>query len=155
MSAYLADNNHITYILESALEINARQSRRHPEEYHWYDTSGRHQVLSPATMQATGQMLREANVASIKDLYEDRPIQGFVPLGETLEYQYRPTTYAWDPVQVLKALECYTYQCCFRDDSPQDADRLTRDLTHSVIMLLPGYEHRTWGAAEPQTPAAG
>ena len=150
MSAYLVNRNHITYILESALEINGRNTRYNPEEFNWCDASGALQVLTRENMESTGRMLRQANIDSVADLYQHRPITDFLEEGESLEYEYRPSAYQWDPVQVLKALEAYAYQCRFQDSNPQDADRLTRQIAQAAIWLLPGYPQSEWGAPKPQ-----
>ena len=50
-----------------------------------------------------------------------------------------------DPVQVLKACDCYDYQSCETDDYPQsEAKRMIETIKTWAITTLPSYDKAEW-----------
>jgi hypothetical protein len=52
-----------------------------------------------------------------------------------------------NPVQVLKAINCYQYQSCEHDEwKSSEAHAFIEALRSAAISALPGYEAAAWGA---------
>lgn len=148
MSAYMVDREHIHYLIEAAMSRRIRGP--HNDAHRWWH-GGRWLELPDHDRRReaeVGQMLWDENRASIRARYPDTDhMPG--PVGENYVYgkHSRFPHVPIDPVQVLKACDCFAYQACEHDgwnDSEAKAfiDALTRDTWHA----LTGYDAAEWGA---------
>ena len=136
MSAYLVEEQHINYLLSAAL---SRRISWHGFSY--YDSDKQTRVaVDQGNAEAIGQMLWNENGKSVDYRYSqvsERPVF-------TLR---RLVHHSFDPVQVLKAIDSYTYQAC---EHPEWVDSTAHDFCQALqamaISSLPGYEDAAWGA---------
>jgi hypothetical protein len=145
MSAYLVGPEHINVLLWAA-----HQGFHRPlGNLTWtFDNPIRVHQLTDANLDEVGQMLVDANNASVNHRY-----------GESLEpYEYRytrPLHTSWSVVEVLKALQCYEYQSCEpKNWQGTEAYAFCRQLQDMLVQALPGYDRGPWGITRISWPAA-
>lgn len=139
MSAYIVDRDHIAYLLEAAhnREIVG-------DKFHWYYRTTRCFNDTTCSPQNIGQMLWDENQRSVNHRYRltETPLTYQEEEGDGI-YRRRKI----DPVQLLKAIDCYQYQCCEPTDWDEtEAFAFTEALRHCATAALPGYEQAKWGA---------
>lgn len=153
MSAWLLDYAHIRYLVRAAMKL----PHPHPLSWVWnidpetgsYDRA----VLRPGDYdEATriGQVLVDENIASVRARYPSKPC-------EDREFVYNPSFVglpkATDPVQVLKALDCYEYQSCEHAGwRSSEARAFVRFLRKAAIGALPGYDEAEWAIDDDVDP---
>lgn len=148
MSAYIVDREHIVYLVKSCMNIDGFgwtfKNKYNMADYGTYfDNALR-----------VANMLWIENMDSVCFRYPgsvDDPEGLPGPIGEDfiitendLVFQFhRP----FDPVQVLKACQCYAYQTCEHPDwKESEANAFIDALEQFYISRLPGYESAKWGA---------
>lgn len=159
MSAYLVSRGHIRYLVEAALRLQGR--RMGPFSY--YHGGKRHDV-NELNADAIGTMLWTENARSIAHRYpstdsDTRP--GPIDDGPEMGYVHRAAWQATlDPVQVMKAIRCYTYQSCEHPGwETSESKALVDDLFLLAASCLPGYDDAEWGCPDsfeddpPRVPA--
>lgn len=116
MSAWICSQNHISAIVEAAIDAGK---------------------IDPAAAKTLGQSLWDTNVESVNHRYPDNQNTGYV-------YAHRP--YPVRYVQLQKLLHCYAYQSCEHDGWIGSAsERLVTSLTGYRTEELPGYDAAEWG----------
>lgn len=133
MSALAVSANHVTYLLQAALQDpNQRIS--------W----GGREPITHENADAVGLRLLEANRASLGARYGDRWAEMDPPT-----YQYPATlrrALPPEPVGVLKALDFYEYQCCEHEGWETSDAKLFCDWLRGMwTRQLPGYGALPWG----------
>ena len=85
-----------------------------------------------------GQTLWEENHKSVNCRYsETRP---------TPTYKFKPTGIPFDPVVVIKQVNCLEYQSCEHDGwKDSKARQFCEELRNEMISMLPGYDKAPWG----------
>lgn len=150
MSAYMIEREHITYLVGAAMFDGGHAwyhvkppGMRHRRELDRADYDRAAEV---------GQMLWDENKRSINARYPDTidnmdDAPGVV--GETYrfhKYYGSPFTII-EPVQLIKAVNCFMYQACETDDWPEsEAFAFCQSLISKYICKLPGYDAAEWGA---------
>jgi len=144
MSAFIVPTEHLHVLIWAGLNLTwPRDGLR------WYhDNPTRVGSLSRDTADAVGQMLYDANAASVTHRYRQT---GLI----RTEYRYRaPRWNQWSVVEVLKALGCYEYQACEVPDWPaSEAHAYCRALQDNLIHRLPGYSDGPWAISTTDVPA--
>ena len=157
MSAYIVDREHIIYLIQAAL--SRRLNEGHTSfSWHWnvnraagtYERDTLH-CNEYAKAAELGNMLWRENIASVSARYPNEssatlpgPIE---PGGPIEEREITCWTDPIDPVQVLKACDCYEYQSCEHADWPtSQAKAFIESLRHAAWHSLPGYDVAEWGA---------
>ena len=147
MSAYMVDIGHVAYLVESIL---SRDLSRWPDRREAW-----HQVAATAL----GQLLWNENERSIHARYPDTvgdmdnapgvyPSEGYKPYAHPSPFLLEQLP-APEPVQILKAIDCYAYQCCETEDwEESEAFTLVEALREQT---LPKVQHNAredaeWGA---------
>ncbi len=161
MSAYIVDLDHIAYLVQAG---TSRVLGMEHVGLSWVwnidreaGTHDREALRAGDWEQAqrVGQMLWDENVKSVQARYPgDRELPG--PIG--CDYQY-PEDTAWfhniDPMQVLKACDCYEYQSCEHDRWPtSEAKAYVDALRARAWTSLPGYDDAAWGVPERKVSVA-
>lgn len=143
MSAFLHSNTHIDALIRAGLEHRDSHSL-----LRWFQPATNPPIESTLTVETAtdvGRMLVAANVANLIYLYEDRlsaeetepPAYSYVPSTRSVVFYTAPTH---SPVEVLKALASYEYQCCDMPGWEQtEAYAFCRVLRLHLINALPGY----------------
>lgn len=95
-----------------------------------------------------GRMLLAENIASVAHRYADDTfdeLPGPVRKTRVEDYRYRYPG-RFDPVTLLKAIDCYAYQSC---EHPRwaysKANAFCCALRRRLIARLPGYDAAPWG----------
>jgi hypothetical protein len=116
----------------------------------YYGNPTRAGSLSRDTADEVGQMLCDANAASVTHRYRQT---GLI----RTEYRYRtPRHTAWSVPELLKALGCFEYQACEVPDWPaSEAHAFCRALQDLLIHRLPGYSEGPWAISATDVPAVG
>jgi len=140
MSAYMCDRRHIAYLVAAM---------RRYEVATW----------EPVSDEERGQALWDENRMSVEARYPDtvgHPEDMPGPVGESFRFNEADVgewcSHRFDPVQVVKACQCYEYQSCEHDGWNARAGRSSRakgwieSLTAHAIGVLPGYDEAEWGA---------
>ncbi len=136
MSAYMCDKHHLIYLAK------------------FYES--RHRPGRMAGQHAYEHLLSE-NRRSVLYRYSDCTEEDMPgPIGETWELTEREFDgYVWtafNPVQVIKAAQCYEYQACETPDyGSSEAHKIIEGIIAAAQYMLPGYEDAKWGAPEPYT----
>ena len=143
MSAFIVDPEHIHVLIWAGL-----RHHRGWELRWYYDNPTRVGVLTGDTVDTVGQMLLDANTASVNARYREDTEAG--------DYRWRtPRSTGWTPVEVIKALQCYIYQSCEVPDwDGSQAERFCDSLLDALISALPGYAAAPWTITTTATPAA-
>ncbi len=111
MSAWLVFPDHISYLVAGAPELA-------PDGFLVF---GNDRLLTPDTKDAIGQLLMDENVRSVgyryeRDTFEELP--GPVDKVGILDYHHIDLDLPFDPIVLLKQLDCYAYQSCESPDWP-------------------------------------
>lgn len=86
---------------------------------------------------AIGQLLLDENHRAVNHRYAEA--------GASHAYAYKPYNKRLRPVEVLKLIQCISYQCCETDDWAQsEAHSILRMIEQCVIRTLPGYNAAAW-----------
>lgn len=133
MSAYIVDPEHIHTLLWAA----SRPFIPYGPLRWYYDNPTRAGEATSDTLDVVGQMLLDANAASVNYRYDE---------DELYVYAYqRPRHSTWTNVDLLKALACYEYQSCETADwATSQAHAFCAALRHRLIQSLPGYDAGPW-----------
>ncbi|MCW1959065.1 MAG: hypothetical protein KIH64_011090 [Mycobacterium sp.] len=132
MSAFILPAEHIHVLLWGALRAGHGRVCWH------YGNPTRMGELTDTTASTVGQMLLDANVASVNYLYNA------TDTAEAYRYQ-RPVHTDWSAVELLKALACYEYQSCEAPDwEGSSAQRLCRVIERELIVTLRGWQEAPW-----------
>ena len=91
-----------------------------------------------------GKAMFALNIAGVNDRYGDREA------GKFRELNYRYTPAHGSPIQVLKSLQCWLYQCAEGDVVTQPFYKFFQDVVEphlmiSIIADLPEYQAAEWG----------
>lgn len=160
MSAYIVSKEHIDYLIRAGLDLPKRMSYNdvlrwtvpHEErttDYERGEAWGMTAIqtykdhlreLSIETSASVGQMLIRENHLSVCHRYDENPkVEAVDP------YEFERSRKPLDPVQVLKAINCYEYQSCEHPDwEDSEANRFCESLRNTAIHVLPGYEEADW-----------
>ena len=145
MSAFIVDRGHIRFLIDAGLRLPARL-------YEDNTLSWRDRELTRETASAVGLMLWEECRRSVAYRYHDEPdadLPGPCEDGPRFGYVHTPCTKKIDPVEVLKAIDCYSYQSCEHPEwEASEAHAFCASLRSCAISCLPGYEKAPWGAPE-------
>jgi hypothetical protein len=147
MSAYMVDSHHIHYLLTAAM---SRHLNKRPQDgLEWLRCSGECDMLHQgdhAKATKVGQMLWDENRKSIECRYPDDPDMP----DNDWTYEFRPWQGEIDPVQVIKACHCYSYQASEHPGwKESEAHAFIEALEDRAACALPGYDEAAWGAPEP------
>lgn len=145
MSAWLLEPEHISVLLWAGHD----RFRRPGHNLTWaFDNPTRVHQLTEDNMTEVGQMLVDANTASVNYRYHRR--------STPYEYLYqRPHLTSWSLVEVIKTLECYEYQSCERRDwRTSEAYAFCRALQTQLGHTIPGWDNAPWGITSTTRPAA-
>jgi hypothetical protein len=113
----------------------------------WADKYNRCQELQPETRDQVGQMLVDANTASVNDRYDENNVY---------VYSYSPPKHIqWQTVELLKAIDCFEYQSCETGDwVGSEAYNFCDSLRGRLIGTLPDYSDSAWGITADTEPVA-
>ncbi len=153
MSAYIVDKNHVLYLLGAA---DSRSCRGNYGPLTWYHNDEHHKLPSDdEALAEVGNMLWMENVKSVSARYPNES-SGTLPGPKGGGFVITPNDVnrilwdRFDPVQVIKACDCFNYQSCEHEGwKTSEAFAFIESLRHSAWGHLPGYESAEWGAPEP------
>ena len=142
MSAFVVHPEHINVLLWGALRAS------HGRVCWSYGNPTRMGELTDANATTIGQMLLDANVASVNYLYSvDQVVEAYCYTA--------PQRRDWSTVEILKALACFEYQACEAPDwENSSAHRLCRAMERELIVDLPGWSDGPWSISPTTAPAA-
>jgi len=145
MSAFVVHPEHIHVLLWAASRPVGHDG---PLQWH-FDNPTKVDHLTRDRLDGVGQMLLDANVASVNYRYGED--------DESLAYVYRPPQHStWTAPELLNAVHCYEYQACERPDwQASEAHAFCRALEHRLIQSLPGYDDGPWSITPTDVPAGG
>ncbi len=150
MSVFIVAKAHIDALVTAAA---------HPESpsngpLHWYSTNAQGEVIEHYTINGhdrsrctkVGQMLWAANEASFNARYGANSHTDTDTHANT--YRYQPTQ-LFDPVTILRAIDCYEYQT---EEAAgwytSEARAFCDALREKTIARLPGYDTAPWEITE-------
>lgn len=156
MSAFVLDFEHLRYLVSAAIRyeistvyITKRQAVT-IDARNWWDDDRERPGRSHGD--ALVAMLHRENVRSVRHRYAHRDDLDDFATEETLP-QFRPLT--TEPVQTLKACDCFDYQACETDDYDETpAAALVRAIRRAAICALPGYDAAAWSLDEASAAVA-
>ena len=128
MSAYVVSDAHINALVAWAV---AKQV-----SYYW---NGRRRDIQ-GDEQRIASVLYAENVRSVNARYrENETANGF-------RYVRKATDTKREPVAIIKACHCYSYQACETDDWQQsEAFAVVESINDMAQRNLPGYDAAEWG----------
>ena len=156
MSAFVVPKAHIDYLVRAGLELSDhRLSWYDPRIKPTWELSGNYQNYMDL-MQAARRELRSDNAGEVgRMLWAENHRSVSYRYHETQttpEYEYVHPYHARriDPVQVLKAIDCYEYQSCECPDwRSSEAWDFCDSLRSAAIAALPGYDAAEWKITDP------
>ena len=135
MSAYVVDDKTINRILafieygEAGLEGFCHVLTRHH--------------INVLDLVKLGKKMRRMNEDAVRQRYEESP--DMIP-DFPFEFSLMPTP---SPIQALKSLGCYLYQCSEGNIPRRQLFRALKlaehDLAYSIVVNLPDYDTADWG----------
>ena len=135
MSAYVVSRECIAYLVEAIFNRNR-------EGY----AAAYGLNMEP---DALGRVLWSENIKSVEARYPScSPDEMPGTVGESHVYgtHRRPHGFCFDPVQVIKAVDCYQYQSCEHEGwDASEAKNITDRLRCAATHRLPGYSDAVWG----------
>ena len=158
MSAYIVEREHIVYLVQAAMHRALYPCQNGPALSWIWDIDHeagaykRETFHEPGDSVRVGNMLWDENRESVSYRYQDgENLPG--PIGEnytiTAKDFHIPLAHV-DPVQVLKACDCYEYQACeHRGWEDSEAHAFIQALRERAYQALPGYDEAEWGAPKP------
>lgn len=147
MSAYMVDTGHIDALINAGLGLGQPGSNlrwftrpvRSDEGMDVYREVVRE--LTPETAGRVGAMLLTENRRSVDYRYDEEELEEV--------YEFHHYVGHFDPVAVLKAIDCYEYQACEHPDWPEsEAHSFCDSLRKRAIHALPGYDNAPWGVTD-------
>jgi hypothetical protein len=117
-------------------------------KYQWlrdkFEKASRIDTTSYAWSERLGKAMFALNIAGVNDRYKDRGAKSFRPL----DYRYTPAH--GSPMQVLKSLQGWLYQCSEGEAVKQPLYKFFHDtvepyLMSRIIADLPEYRAAAWG----------
>ena len=130
MSAFLVSDTHIHALLTWAM----RPQWQAPARYH----HNGNKVTFYDNLDTIGQELVNENYRSLSARYND-PYQPH-------EYKFKGYAARLDPVQVIKACDCFNYQACEtgKDYYETEAHEIIDTIRERAIDELPGMDDAAW-----------
>jgi hypothetical protein len=153
MSAYICDKHHLIYLAKAA---DSRCGGACHCSFSYYYEGQTHYIRASdyeAQAEAATMLLME-NIKSVGFRYRQSSSVG-LPGPTTVEIITthdicRTSFRSIDPVQVIKACDCYSYQACEHEGwKTSKAKAYIDSLRNSAAQAFPGYDDAKWGAPEP------
>lgn len=153
MSAYIVDKNHITYLIAAALSPRILNNS---SCFRWYHSHVWHELPKGDYDRAAevGNLLWCENIKSVSHRYQNES-SDTLPGTKESSYVVTPRDInrlfeSFDPVQVIKACHCLSYQSCEHEEwEASEAHAFVEALESAAVRVLPGYDQAEWGAPEP------
>jgi hypothetical protein len=142
VSAYIVNKAHIDAMVTAAV-----QGRDIDWLTYWHN--GQRHDVRPETASAFGQMLLDANVASVAYRYPNDALTDLPgPVNAYYVLPYRFEQVERSPIEVLHGIACYEYQSCETDEwETSEAHAAAQALRAHVVTMLPGYDATPWDIA--------
>lgn len=147
--------HHIVYLVEAAA---SRQIAKFGSfSWYWGNNQTHQGQIRPgdwnSQVEAANMLWRE-NIKSVSARYPNESSATLPgPRGVEFVVEDKDLKIGWmefNPVQVLKSAQCYSYQSCEHDEWEQsEAFAFIRSLKDAAIHSLPGYEQAEWGSPDP------
>ena len=140
MSSFIVDDKTINSIVT---DLYRRQNQAYP-----YNTRGKLEAVHPEFSRPhyLGEEMYRLNLAAVEDRYGEYAA-GTMGAFSGSDYTYRPIDAS--PVQVLKNLQCWRYQCsegdCTETPLYKILDEYAGDLAQDIVRKLPEYDTANWG----------
>lgn len=145
MSAFMCDFGHIDFLVKAVRAFDIRLAYIPAAEGPGLD----HVDLRSLSNTELGRLLVGTNLTSMIARYGDGLDESERSMPE--RYTYRSSSEPLDPVQILKAVACYEYQCCEYDGwSKSLAHDLLQRVQAYAISALPGYASAQWEISRPR-----
>jgi hypothetical protein len=146
MSAYIVDENHISYIVAAALSNRIRTSS-HGRFTWWHNHTREISQYNPEGAAEFATELWQENVKSVNHRYPNDPAP--LALFTITPQKLDEMLHAWDfePIQLLKAISCLDYQSCEHPEwETSNAHAFLEGLKNAAIASLAGYSDAAWGS---------
>ena len=140
MSSFIVDDKTINSIVTYLYQ---HQNQAYP-----YNTRGKLEAegLGFSRPEFLGEEMYRLNLAAVEDRY-GKYAAGTMGAFSGTDYTYRPIDAS--PVQVLKNLQCWKYQCsegaCPETPLYKILDEYAGDLAQDIMRKLPEYDTANWG----------
>lgn len=143
----MVSERHVSVIVQAGLALAPTRLPSWPADLNNGDTGternrwGVRRRLTRESASTVGQILLSACARSVDQKYGEDD-------NET-PYLYRAPGGRWQPIEVLKAIDCYRYQACEADDwEESEAATICDCIYRALVTMLPGYEEAAWGIEE-------
>lgn len=138
MSAFIVSDNHLNYLM------NFANTTRNLDTIYTRngETRTEYRTNSVDDLETMGNILVSANYASVNARYNET--EG----PHVFEFTPRTRLMTFDPVQVIKACDCFDYQASEVDSYDKTvAAQIIEQIRKHAIRTLPGYENAKWDIA--------
>lgn len=133
MSAYICDDAHISYIVQAGIKFQA-----------WVNLGPGFNYMTRENAQNVFEILKRENVRSVNHRYQEQ-----TPATRDHVGRFVWRSQVFDPVQVMKAVNCLEYQSCEPETWEKSlALAVCRAIKEAAIRALPGYDAAAWGNPE-------
>lgn len=151
MSAWIVFPDHVSYLVAGALELA-------PDGFLSFGTG---KLLTPHTRDEIGQLLMDEIVRSVRHRYERDTfdeLPGPVDKTGIRDYRHIAHDLPFDPIVLLKQLDCYEYQACECPDWEQtdayDFCEVVRSIAEATLpAALQRLERSRWSNSADVIPA--
>ena len=149
MSAYIVDRDHILYLVGAAASLSIESHG----VFRWFHEWQRQELRADDFERAAdvANMLWRENIASVSARCpheSSAEFPGSCHENFVIEPKDFPASFTeFNPVQVIKACDCYEYQSCEHTGWPtSEAHAFVSALRRAAWQALPGYDNAAWGA---------
>jgi hypothetical protein len=133
MSAFIVGDEHISAMLKAANLCGPGGGR----SYYWNGEG----TAFLSNIQVIGQKLVDENYRSVNSRYESD--------NEPRQFTRKIFNRKIEPVEIIKACDCYIYQSCESPDwQESEAYAIVQVLREMAIKALPGYNEAQWEVIE-------
>ncbi len=151
MSAYIVDRNHVLYLVEAAM---SHRLNPYGGNFRWYWNDGNGELGCADYDRAAevANMLWRENIKSVSTRYPNESsatLPGTVDAKLIDERDFNGVRwFDFEPVQVIKACDCFDYQSCEHGDEWQtsEAKSFIDSLRSHAWHALAAYDKAEWGA---------
>ena len=135
MSAYIIDQAHAIYLAQAM------------SHYRIYHCGASLWLASSEEIAHVANTLMTENYKSVYFRYRGNDVEE----PETITAaDVSSVVFRFDPIQVVKAVDCYQYQACEHDEWKDSMSKLLTDqLQGQAISKIDGYDAAPWGCPQP------
>ena len=148
MTKHICQDEHIAYLLESAITLHQRWVDNPEIPFFWKNEWGERRELTRENFRETGQMLKDQNFLAWREERTDQdPRQHPRPIFQVTGAEIWPWV-RLEAVEVIRSAHGYTLNSQGENWKGSSARRFIKKLIQTATGQLPGYDRASLGAPD-------